>query len=380
MQNYLKLLTSSLYQPPSQSILYIRVMAIKLTPGNLYFIRDIDYLSKEIGHYVKIGIVTNNRTTEQRMKDHQTGNPRGIFDVHEVVNVPFVERLETQLHYEYNERWITGEWFLLNEKEAKAVYKRAIALKDEQISREKIIRKVLEKLSEIISTGLKKKATKIGLGLETHYLNVKKELNELDARIELSKFAFYKLLGANGSIDGVLKIRYSGPSYTFDEKAFKAAHPKIHAKFLVSKPDKLDKRFTMDNISTVSLSKVNPTLETQKKAITAMTYTASQLNSKKARTKAIEKLHLEHLRLLREHKIREFELEMVQYELQALVGNTEGIDGICTWSRKMKSVPDALDTAAVKNAYPNLYAKFCTTLKKEVFSMDVEKYRAYKPK
>ena len=76
-------------------------MAIKLTPGNLYFIRDIDYLTKDIGKYVKIGIVTNDRATEERLKDHQTGNPRGIYPVDEVPDVPFVERLETQLHYEY---------------------------------------------------------------------------------------------------------------------------------------------------------------------------------------------------------------------------------------------------------------------------------------
>jgi hypothetical protein len=37
--------------------------------------------------------------------------------VAEVTNVPFVERLETQLHYEHNEKWIAGEWFLLNDKE-----------------------------------------------------------------------------------------------------------------------------------------------------------------------------------------------------------------------------------------------------------------------
>ncbi len=45
-------------------------MAIKLTPGNLYFIRDIDYLTDEISKYVKIGIVTKDRTTETRLKEH----------------------------------------------------------------------------------------------------------------------------------------------------------------------------------------------------------------------------------------------------------------------------------------------------------------------
>ena len=94
-------------------------MAIKLTPGQLYFIRDKDYITGEVGKYVKIGIVKEDGTTEKRVKEHQTGNPRGIFPVDEVTDVPFVVRLETQIHYENNEKWICGEWFLLDDKEVK---------------------------------------------------------------------------------------------------------------------------------------------------------------------------------------------------------------------------------------------------------------------
>jgi hypothetical protein len=268
----------------------------------------------------------------------------------------------------------------LNDAEAEAVYNRALILKGEQISREKTIRKVLEKLNETISSGTMKKATKTARALEERYLQLKKDLNILDTKISLSKFELYKILGENGSIEGVLKIRYTAPSYSFDESVFKAAYPKIYSSFLVSKPDKLDKRFTMDNISSVSLVKIDPELNRLKKEIPAMNYTAAQLTRKLSRTKHVEKLHLEHLVLLREYKIREFELEMVQYELQALVGTAEGIDGICTWSRKMKSVADSLDTTALKIAHPKEYQKCCVNLKKEVFALEVEKYRAYKPR
>jgi hypothetical protein len=355
-------------------------MAIKLTPGNLYFIRDIDYLTKEVGKYVKIGIVTNNRTTEQRKKEHQTGNPRGIFDIHEVTDVPFVERLETQIHYEHIDRWITGEWFLLDDKEAKAVYERALVIKAEQIARQKTIRKVLEVYSESSSNGVKLKANKKAIDLETKYLQLKSELNILAAQIEISKKALCDLLGPNGSIEGVLRIGFTEESLIFDEAAFALAHPKDYKRFLKSKPDKLSAKFTMDKTTTVSLAKIDPALAAQKSSLGKMNFTKTQLGNKLSRDKVSETLHWNHLQLLRDEKIREYEIEMVQYEIQAMVGKSEGIEGICTWSRKMTSVADSFDVTAFKAAKPKLYEKYCTKPKNAIFSVEVEKFRAYKPR
>ena len=355
-------------------------MAIKLTPGKLYFIRDVDYLTGEVGNYVKIGIVTKSRTTEKRMKEHQTGNPRGIFEVHEVVDVPFVERLETHIHYEYNERWITGEWFLLDKKETKAVYQRAEALKTEQIASQKTVRNALEKLLVTLSNGKIKKATKAGKALEAKLLKLKADLNILAAQIDISKYAFYKEMEANGSIEGVVRIKYTPPAYNFDEAAFKKAHPKIYKKYVVKKPDKWSHRFNLSKVSTASLSKIDPTLNATKKALGTTTYTKKQLSNTKKRTKKLEKMHLDHLVLLRKEKLYSFEYEMLQYELQALVGAYEGIDGICTWPRTTQKVADAFDTAGFKEAEPALYDKFCTKPRKESFAMEVEKSRAYKPR
>ena len=92
--------------------------ALALKEGSLYFLRDKDYLNGEVGRYVKIGIVREDKSTEQRMQQHQTGNPRGMLNAATLKEVPFVEKLETRLHYRFNEKWITGEWFELSEPEA----------------------------------------------------------------------------------------------------------------------------------------------------------------------------------------------------------------------------------------------------------------------
>ena len=355
-------------------------MAIKLTPGNLYFIRDIDYLTGEIGKYVKIGIVNNDRKTEDRIKDHQTGNPRGIYPVEEVTDVPFVERLETQLHYEYNEKWITGEWFLLNDKEVKAIVKRAEALKAQQLIDKPLIEEVLLKIQEKVSNGKVKVANKSALELENKIIKLKGELNVYKAKIEISKYEFYTLLGANGSIEGVLKIKYSPSKYAFDEKAFQIAHPALHKKFVLPREDKFNHTFNYTNNDQYSLGNVDPVLASSKKALGTTSYTQAQLKGVQKRTKKIEKLHADHLILLKEMKWREYELEILEYRLQKLVGIYDGIDAICTWKRYYSPQTDAFNVGAFKEKHPKIYSAFVTKPSNEGFAMDVEKFRAYKPR
>ena len=46
----------------------------KTTPGRIYCIREQDYLDQTWGRYVKLGLTA--RSVEQRIREHQTGNPR----------------------------------------------------------------------------------------------------------------------------------------------------------------------------------------------------------------------------------------------------------------------------------------------------------------
>jgi hypothetical protein len=361
-------------------ISYLRLMAIKLTPGNLYFIRDIDYLTGEVGKYVKIGIVTNDSTTEDRIKKHQTGNPRGIYPVAEVIDVPFVERLETHMHYEYNEHWITGEWFLINAKELKGIVARAEFHKAQQIKDKPVIEHVLLKLDKSISNGQIKKASKQSLALEQQIIQLKGEINVLKAKIDLSKQAFHSLLGFNGSIEGILRIKYAPGVFDFNKKAFEAAHPSLFKKYTLPRPDAFKHTLNFSNSSAYSLAKVDPTLDAAQKAMPACTYVSAQLPGKMKRTKRMEQLHADHLKLFKALKIREYAIEQLEYELKAMVGLYDGIDGICTWKRFYSPQTPAFNEAEFKKDHPKLHATFLTIPPKEVFTMDIEKGRPYKPK
>jgi hypothetical protein len=104
---------------------------ITLKKGSLYLLREQDYLSGNVSRYVKIGLVRDDKETAERIAEHQTGNPRAIFD-YKTLESPLVEHLETQLHYRFADKWVTGEWFDLTEKEIKLVIKEAENIIEEQ--------------------------------------------------------------------------------------------------------------------------------------------------------------------------------------------------------------------------------------------------------
>ena len=53
---------------------------IKNTRGNLYFLKEKDYITIKVSPYVKIGLVRNEKETAKRSLEHQTGNARYIYD------------------------------------------------------------------------------------------------------------------------------------------------------------------------------------------------------------------------------------------------------------------------------------------------------------
>ena len=87
-------------------------MAINLTPGEIYFIREKDLLTKEVSSYVKVGLVREgeDRGSEERASEHQTGNPRQLF-VEKIVKTEAVSAVENMLHDHFANQRVSGEWF-----------------------------------------------------------------------------------------------------------------------------------------------------------------------------------------------------------------------------------------------------------------------------
>ena len=97
-----------------------------LTPGQLYFINEQDTQTGVRSNYYKIGIVrdADDRDSENRLLEHQTGNPRKLCIV-ETLSMPAVEAVETNLHYLFASKRVMGEWMCFNDDELKQAIAKA---------------------------------------------------------------------------------------------------------------------------------------------------------------------------------------------------------------------------------------------------------------
>ena len=82
--------------------------------GFIYFMTEKDLFGYPCGPYVKIGLVKGNddgRSSFERRKEHQTGNPREIIVEAEVKTYAQVSTLESLVHQRLAKYRIHGEWF-----------------------------------------------------------------------------------------------------------------------------------------------------------------------------------------------------------------------------------------------------------------------------
>jgi hypothetical protein len=355
-------------------------MALVKTNGSLYFLRDKDYLTGEMGRYVKIGIVRKDKTTEKRIQEHQTGNPRDIIDVYTISGIPFVEKLETLIHYRFIEKWITGEWFDLDDNELKLVISEAKRMKAEQIKNEFFILKV-EKLVTNESNGIERKATKTEKKLRDEYLIKLKRKKELEAHLALIRSGFCKELGTKfGEITGIMDMSYTSDTLTFDTKSIKANYFSLYETYCKSEiNESIKQKFDINGEADAALSKWNIPLDNKKKNIPVELFSPAQVNKAKKRSKKTELLHANYLMCLKEKYLLEWDLELIEFQLKASVGIYEKIEGVCSWKRELKkSESYKFDEDKLKKDQPALYLAHLM-VKKGHHKINIYPHRAYKP-
>ena len=344
------------------------------TRGSLYFLRDVDYLTGEKGAYVKIGIVRKDKSTDARIKEHQTGNPRGIIDEFTLTDVPFVEALETQLHYHFNERWIAGEWFHMDEKFVrKNVLKEAKRLQKEQLKFETQIN-LADSLSTQVSNGETRKPTKAELKLRDAHQQVKLDIETANARLNIAKSQLLQAIGKYGSVEGVFKLSKSKDAIKFDATAFKNANQALYDSYCYEKEGGFQKTFKVEGGP--KLKTEDETLYNKSRAVPKESYSNAQLGKNKKRSKKIEALHWAYLQALRASKLLDWELTKLEAQLKISCGHYDAIDETCTWVRKQKDSTMSFDEKLFEEKEPKEYLKYLK-IKLGNFIGKIELTRAY---
>jgi hypothetical protein len=320
-----------------------------LTPGQLYFINEQDTQTGVRSNYYKIGIVrdADDRDSENRLLEHQTGNPRKLCIV-EKLSMPAVEAVETNLHYLFASKRVMGEWMNFTDEELQKAINKAKELAAGMQANIKDFKRA-EELKNIQSNGKITLASDEAKELYTDVMNFKIVLNSCDEVLDLYKEYLYAAIEKGDDVEGKAYVQAKSGAKKFDEKVFLKNYPDLYGKYAISSNPvkgsfrlKLDKDWEFD-ISTIESDQVKLISDFKE-----------QLDSADHSLEMGFSLHDKHLGVLEIKKFAEWESDIANTKLKVITDNSEGIEGICTWKRESKEVI-SLDKKKLQTEHPVEY-------------------------
>jgi hypothetical protein len=307
---------------------------MKLTPGELYFIGERDHLTGEQTPFFKIGIVRadESRTSADRLQEHQTGNPRSLF-VHHVVKTEVVERVETLMHRLYAQQRGSGEWFSFEQELLQDAINTAESLSSEAAQNAEILRKAAE-LKTQLSTDEVLPTTDDLINLRDQRLVAEMTIKAFTTVDDEIKEVLKEAIAQGESVGGAAAVKKSSKKEAFNQAKFKAENEELFEKYLEME-SKLVQKFDYKKVKDLSgfesllQDKVYPIIAEIQDAIN------------KAVSNEIPKSELNkwHLVVLENIALAEWTKEITDAQLRVAVGTTSGIEGICSWNRKMTAKP-----------------------------------------
>ncbi len=323
-----------------------------LTPGEIYFVREADYLTKKLTPYVKIGLVREAefRDSTNRILEHQTGNPRTL-SAPDVVKTAMVERIETLLHGLFATSRIEGEWFYLEDDRLADAIKTAQTFAAEADAAYPFFERA-EALKDNLASEDALPATDELKALHAEWLIADASTAELTKTEKRVREAFREAFEQNEPVAGAARAVAVKGAKRFDEPGFKAKYPEIYAEFLetISKqtgsflPTRAKGN---EDIAQYLADKVQPLIAEIDAVFVAI----------EAGTKAKADLNGPYLVVLETLALAEWNKDVAEMKLRVACGIHKGIEGICKWDRIMKET-EKLDKPGLTVAHPDLVAEF----------------------
>lgn len=331
-------------------------MTIKLTPGEIYFIREKDILTNEKTSYVKVGLVKEkvDRDSENRLAEHQTGNPRELL-VFKVIETPAVSEIEKMLHGIFATNRVNGEWFNFTDDQLSQCIEEAEALVKEAESNLEFFTQE-EKLGKVLSSGEVKQPTDEIAKFHHEYLCAEIEKKSCKPIIE----DIQEILGeanAQGEegADELVTVQETRRQ-TFSEDDFQNSYPDLWEKYL-TREEKISSlfRWVRPKDPVEDLSVINPELNTLIKEISEIITVAEE------RQGSIETLHQQRVQLIGYETRAEWRMKIAKANVSVFCGRSPEVEGICKWLRESK-VKETFDKNKFKEENPAIYEEFTSTI------------------
>ena len=320
-----------------------------ITPGQLYFINEQDVQTGTRSSYYKIGIVRDaaGRDSQNRLLEHQTGNPRKLCIV-EALPMPAVEAIETNLHYLFARNRVMGEWMHFSDSELQNAIKKAKELAAEM---EENIEdyKFAEILKDTKSNGSKLAATEEAEEWYGTIQDLKEVLEACDDALAQYDDYLYEAIERGIDVSGRAKVQTRAGAKKFDEALFASTYPELYKKYSTS-------IFPVRGSFRVKPAKDwNPDLSAiNQEQVELLVEFKDQLLKADHSMDTGFALHEKHLGVLEIKKYVEWKIDIANVKLRVMTGDAEGIEGICTWKREEKEVV-TFDRTKLQAEHPEEY-------------------------
>ena len=326
--------------------------------GEIYCIREVDFLSQKPGPYVKLG--KTSRDTAQRLREHQTGNPRQE-TAEFVLYTDMMSSLENLLPYRFAPYCVNSEWFIMD---TPTVMSDVAPLIQTLAAEHKKVRSSFDewkKQASTVSNGNTIPANSAHNKLHSEYLKLWERYKKAQGIHDISKLDVQLLIKTNNGIENMAYL-ITSEKRDFDKDAFLASLSSDAERDKCHKDERKIRPKAPKITGELSLAKIdsalNDSLKLKKKAYDSAKPTPANLSNPAASvTTAMIKAHQTYLDSKRELKEAEWELEKITAELVSHLGDNDSIDGVITWKREEK-FSKKFEKDLAKRHFPAIYPKF----------------------
>jgi hypothetical protein len=313
--------------------------------GEIYFIRE--QLAGGYSEFTKIGLVRerDGRSSADRTKEHQTGNPRLLVSVKGVPTV-FVSAVENTLHREFaSRRILPGEWFRLDDQTLQQAISRCETLAAAYGASIPMFEEA-ERLKGLPSSSDLLPASEEAEGWWSTHRCLTYGLKQI-SNVFTSYKAFLVDAKARGvNVDDYVQISERAGRPTFDKALFQTNYSEIFQSFTVT-VIKVNEKFSVTPVKGESFSGDERIAE----AIETTAVLAASITRADESEQALDAMHQLYLTLIGLQPSLKKQVEIAEANLQALCGTNAGIETICTWPRLEEAVSET-DWDAIKAAHP----------------------------
>lgn len=305
--------------------------------GEIYFISEEPSMSAPPMR-VKIGLVRESksgRDSQDRLLDHQTGNPRKLKLI-EVVETARVSRVENSLHQRYAGQRGIGEWFELSDSELQAAIAECRDLAAQQAVHLPVIRKA-DAMKGLVRDEVLLAATEDAMEWHRRFLAADASAKLLKNLIEKYRKAI-RLANESG-YDVHRYARVELPRVAFG--SWLSEHH--NAEWEACKQTKTTNSFE------VSSQRAEPVLEGVDAEL------ASKFAAKLEEWSldvGFESLHQLHLQVRRPLSVWSEEKDLSRAYLKVFCGTNQGIANICKWTTK---ISNNFSAEIAEEKFPLLY-------------------------